>query len=238
MAKFCGNCGSQQPDNARVCGNCGAPFAAPVQNGAPRQAPRPVNNNVDPAKKANLMKWGKLAAMALAAIVVIGLLIGIIGGGGSPESVAKKYIKALEKGNERKIANMISDMFTEDASKDLAEELVEEWEYDFEDCKITKIKIDDVEKMDKDDVKDLRDEMKDGFKEIKKYDKEEKEMLQELGINVKYNAGKIKGVAQVTVEITYKDEDGDKQKEEIDVYLIKEGGSWKLFDESMMYGLM
>ena len=236
MAKFCGNCGSQQPDNARVCGNCGTPFAAPMQNTRP--APRPVaNNNINPAKKANLVKWGKLAAIVLAAIVVIGLLIGIIGGG-SPESVAKKYINALEKGNERKVANMVSDMFTKDAAKDLAEELVEDWEDDFEDCKITKIKIDDVEKADKDDVKDIRDEMKDGFKELKDLDKDEKKMIEKMGINTKYKAGKIKGFAEVTVEITYKDEDGDKQKDEIYVYLIKEGGSWKIFDESMMYGFM
>lgn len=243
MAKFCGNCGSQQPDNARVCGNCGAPFAAPVQNGAPRQAPRPVNNNIDPAKKANLMKYGKLVAMALAAIIVIGLIIGIISActSGNAEYVAKQYIKALDKGNERKIATMSSSMFTKDARNDLAEMLVEDWEDDYDDCKITKIKIDDVEKIDKDDVKDMRDELKDGFKDLKEMIKDDdidKDDVEDMGINLKYNAGKIKSLAEVTVEITFKDEDGDKQKEEIMVYLIKEGGAWKIFDESMLLGMM
>jgi hypothetical protein len=242
MAKFCGNCGTAQPDNARVCGNCGTPFAAPMQNPGARPAPRPVaNNNVDPAKKANLMKWGKLAAMALAAIVVIGLLIGIISGAGNPKSAAKKYINALNKGNERKVAAMMTDLATKDASKDVAEELVEDWEDEFEDCKITKIEIEDVEKVDKDEVKEMREGLKDTFKEIKdaiKDDEIDKDDVEDMGINLKYNWRKIKGCAEVTVEITYKDEDGDKQKEEIMVYLIKEGGSWKILEESLLYGMM
>lgn len=228
MAKFCGNCGSQQPDNARVCGNCGAPFAAPVQNGAPRQAPRPVNNNIDPAKKANLMKWGKLAAMALAAIVVIGLLIGIIGGGGSPKSVAKKFVNALEKGNEKKVMALLTDVYSKDAKEDYAEMAVEMFEYMFDDCKIKSIKVDDVEKMDKDDFKDYKDEAKDAWKEMKEeFDKED---FEDEGLNRKYNVNKMKGMATVTLEVTYKDEDGDKDEMEITVELIKEGASWKVMD--------
>lgn len=226
MAKFCGNCGSQQPDNARVCGNCGAPFAAPVQNGAPRQAPRPVNNNIDPAKKANLMKYGKLAAMVLAAIVVIGLLIGIIGGGGSPKSVAKNAVNAMIKGKENKIVSLFSNMATKETKKDQAEEYVESWEYEFEDCKIKSVKVDDVEKMDKDDWKDYKDDYKDMWKEMKKeYDKDDWE---DEGLNRRFNINKLKGMATVTVEVEYKDEDGDKDTVEVYVSLLKEGGSWKV----------
>ncbi len=227
MAKFCGNCGSQQPDNARVCGNCGAPFAAPAQNPA-RPAPRPMttNNNIDPAKKANLIKWGKLAAIALAAIVVIGLLIGILSGGGSPKSVAKKAVNAMIKGKENKIVSLFSNMATKETKKDQAEEYVESWEYEFEDCKIKSVKVDDVEKMDKDDWKDYKDDYKDMWKEMKdEYDKDDWE---DEGLNRRFNINKLKGAATVTVEVEYKDEDGDKDTVEVYVSLLKEGGSWKV----------
>jgi len=240
MAKFCGNCGSQQPDNARVCGNCGAPFAAPVQNGAPRQAPRPVNNNIDPAKKANLMKYGKLVAMALAAIIVIGLIIGIISActSGNYKSVIKQAMKAMEKGNEKKIASMMTDVYTNDFAKDSAEYLIEDFEDTFDDYKIKGWEIKDTEKADKDEVKDAREEAKDMIDELKeaiKDDDIDKDDVEDMGINLKYKPNKIKGFIEAEVEVELKDEDGDKYESTITFELIKEGSAWKISDVYIGY---
>ena len=46
MAKFCGNCGTQVPDNANVCSNCGTPFAV----AQPAQPVQPVQQPVQPAQ--------------------------------------------------------------------------------------------------------------------------------------------------------------------------------------------
>ncbi len=42
MAKFCGKCGAQMPDEANVCGNCGTPLMVPAQPVQPPVAQQPV----------------------------------------------------------------------------------------------------------------------------------------------------------------------------------------------------
>ncbi len=241
MAKFCGNCGSQQPDNARVCGNCGAPFRAPAPNGAARPAPRPVaNNNIDPAKKANLMKYVKMAAAVLAIIIAIVLVVNIITActSGNYKTVVKQAMKAMEKGNEKKIAAMMTDAMTSEMAKDSAEDIVEDFEDTFDDYKIKGWEISDTEKADKDDVKDMREAAKDMYDEIKeaiKDDDIDKDDVEDMGINLKYKPNKIKGMMSVEVEVTAKDDDGDKYECTIEFELIKEGVAWKISDVYIGY---
>lgn len=46
MARFCGNCGAQLDDDAKVCGQCGTPIDGNV----------PGLKIVDPEKKKKMMK--------------------------------------------------------------------------------------------------------------------------------------------------------------------------------------
>ena len=95
---FCKNCGSQVPEGIAFCAACGTPVAA-----APAAAPvaaAPAASNPAQAAVAAVKNNGtiKLIAIIAAIAIVLGLFIGLLGGG-SPKSVAKKYVKACLEGD-------------------------------------------------------------------------------------------------------------------------------------------
>lgn len=90
---FCKNCGSQVPEGIAFCAACGTPVAGAPAAAAPVAA-------APAAPKANNSNLIKLIAVIAAAAIVLGLFIGLLGGG-SPKSVAKKYILASLEGDTK-----------------------------------------------------------------------------------------------------------------------------------------
>ena len=99
MAKFCGHCGAQLNDDARVCGYCGTPLGGPVYQ-APAQPQAPAVNYaprppMDPAKKAKIKKVTILSAslVAAAAVIVVGIIIltGFLGTNGATRKIMNAY---------------------------------------------------------------------------------------------------------------------------------------------------
>ena len=101
---FCGNCGSNNPDNTGFCYSCGAPLYAPVKK-----------------------KSKKPLIISAIVLVLIAIAVGVIliipksspserssaSKVSTPEDVAKKYMKALQKGDTNKIEDCyLPDMCT------------------------------------------------------------------------------------------------------------------------------
>lgn len=105
MAKFCGNCGTELPDDARICGQCGAPV-----DGAPKTA---GTTYVDPEKKKKTQKRIAIAAGAVAAIVLLIVVIRLIVGSSGPKGMVKKVMKAYEKCDIEALVDMSSDVYLE-----------------------------------------------------------------------------------------------------------------------------
>ncbi len=116
MSKFCGNCGTQLPDDANVCGNCGtnvAQMAAPAAPVAPASA-APAENASTPGENVvsavkdkagdfiGKMKSDKkfmtmVIAIAGGAVTLIAVLIVLLCvlGGGYEKAIQNRYDAAL-----------------------------------------------------------------------------------------------------------------------------------------------
>ncbi len=104
MSKYCGNCGAQMDDSARVCGNCGTPFVgATPASGAARTQFR------SPTAKAKNKKTLKIAGGAAAALVVLIIVIKILTTFTGYNGAVRKVMKAYENYDVDTLVSMSSD---------------------------------------------------------------------------------------------------------------------------------
>lgn len=175
---FCPKCGSQIPDNAAACPNCGEKMEAKAENVTAQS--EVVGNvqgeiNNDDNKKNNVIV--KIAA-AVAAVVVVILLISSLFGSSYKDPV-KKLVKLCNKKEESSIEynyinqpkfladytktyeEILAKSDYDDDYKNTYEYVFDDWEDTYgEDFKVKLVKIKDVEKMDKDDIKDYQESMR------------------------------------------------------------------------------
>ena len=143
---FCGQCGTQNADDARFCSNCGE-----VLNAAP--APEPVAPPKKSKKGLLFIIGGAVLAVALALILIFTLSGGR--GARNPEALGKKYIKAIEKSDGKAMLKLIH--------KDVVEAEIDEEEFyeDFEDgCEemqdyVMEMELEGVEDMDDDELEEV-----------------------------------------------------------------------------------
>ena len=263
---FCPKCGSQIPDNAAACPNCGEKMEAKAENVTAQS--EVVGNvqgeiNNDDNKKNNVIV--KIAA-AVAAVVVVILLISSLFGSSYKDPV-KKLVKLCNKKEESSIEynyinqpkfladytktyeEILAKSDYDDDYKNTYEYVFDDWEDTYgEDFKVKLVKIKDVEKMDKDDIKDyqesmreyvedkddredLVDDMKDSLeyyednydlskKDSKKILSAYKKMLKKMA-KVKISKG-----YEMDIEIKIKGEDGKAEFKEKHVEIIKVDGDW------------
>lgn len=104
MTRFCGNCGAQLDEDARVCGQCGTPIDGNKGN-------IPGLKVIDPAKKKNLMKKIKtvVALLVVAVLVVVGtkVTLSFIGTNG----LVRKVMEAYEDYDIDALVALSSDMY-------------------------------------------------------------------------------------------------------------------------------
>lgn len=263
---FCPKCGSQIPDNAAACPNCGEKMEAKAENVTAQS--EVVGNvqgeiNNDDNQKNNVIV--KIAA-AVAAVVVVILLISSLFGSSYKDPV-KKLVKLCNKKEESSIEynyinqpkfladytktyeEILAKSDYDDDYKNTYEYVFDDWEDTYgEDFKVKLVKIKDVEKMDKDDIKDyqesmreyvedkddredLVDDMKDSLeyyednydlskKDSKKILSAYKKMLKKMA-KVKISKG-----YEMDIEIKIKGEDGKAEFKEKHVEIIKVDGDW------------
>ena len=208
---FCGKCGAKNDDSAVFCAECGNRFqaAAPVAPADPA-APAAATGSKPGFKLDNRM----IGIIAVVGVAVLALIITcfFIFGGRSYKAVVKDTFKAIETADAKLMMELLPDemiksiMKDEDMTKkEMTEQLQDMLDYMFRGADKIKItyEITHTEEVDKDDLKDLKEEYKDEY-DIK-----------------------VKDAMIVEVEVTVK-VDGEKTTEDMDLYLIKVGGSWYL----------
>ncbi len=207
MSKFCMQCGKEIEDDANICSFCGA-----FQEGAVSAEGAATVN-----KSSNKAVGILIAAVAVVLVVLI-VLFNLLFGGGYKKPV-DNMMKAIETGKGKYLYKSMPEFLIEyeyedEKKSEIYDELDEslefitgmlEGEYG-DDIKIS-YKVKDKEKIDKDDLEDLEDSIKDKYDEKVKVSK---------GYELKIKL-KIKG-----------DDDKDENTTKIKVYKID--GDWCLMD--------
>lgn len=103
MAKFCGNCGAQLDDNAKVCGQCGTPVGT--------LSAIPSVKIVDPEKQKKTKKTLKLICGLIAILVAAIVAINIVSNFTGCKGLLRKVMNAYENYDIDKIVSLSSDMY-------------------------------------------------------------------------------------------------------------------------------
>ena len=109
MGKFCGNCGTQVADGAKVCGNCGTPLVN--EGGKMPVSEVPGIDYVDPEKKAKNKKQVKIVLGVAILIVIFMIAFNIISGFVGYKGTVRKIMKAYESYNIDTLIDMSSDLY-------------------------------------------------------------------------------------------------------------------------------
>lgn len=235
MAKFCGNCGAQCDDSVKICGNCGAPFAEPETNSGNILSKIPnignldlKNLNIKPEMKDQATKIAKIAAPVAAGIVVLLILIfAIIVPNTGAQKAVKNYFKAFQKGESATIVEFLpasaSAYSDEDENiKDIVDSAmelsVENLNDKYGEGFKFKLKNVEKEKLDEDDLDDIRDD----------YD-ELSDMLDVYDEDNSFETPEIKAGYKFEFELVLK---GDKREktEDCEMTMIKENGKWVIYE--------
>ena len=265
--KFCGQCGSAVPDDAMACPNCGS-----MLGGAPAPAKRSF---LDKLKEQKKLVAGVVAALVVL-ILAIAILPGLFGSYKTPvkQSVASMNAKKLDlernfvgsmggfgKSELKQIYKILS---SSDNFKDYKEDREDTFEDSLDDVKDefgknwkVSYKIEDKDKLDKDDLKDAKDAIKstangliDWADSILDMDNDDlKDTAEEMGLKkddlkklaqlCKYLGKKLKKANvsagyDLDVNITIKGSDDDDDYD-ADMTVVKVGGKWVLLNSVTSY---
>lgn len=222
---FCKKCGSEVPEGIAFCAACGTS----------------VSGNA--AAKSDKSGMIKLVAIVAVIAVVLGLFIGLIGGG-SPKSVAKKYIQAEIEGNMKKTfalsAGKMKKMFEKETKTEQQDMMFEGAEKAAEELDL-KVKVNNFNQYYKATKKIAKANLKETFGknykidvkvlEVKDIRTTELEAIQKRYDNDQYEdyikADKIKKGKYVAVSVMI---EGSEDRQTIDyvVSVVKYGGKWKV----------
>ncbi|MBE6718907.1 MAG: zinc ribbon domain-containing protein [Ruminococcaceae bacterium] len=209
--KYCVNCGNAMNDTDIICQNCGA-------NNAPAQPQNTTEKKLPDLKKIP-PKFIGIAAVAVVAIVALIIIISAFSGGGYNKAIdnlidVSMYgkIDKIEKLAPKEFWDMVKD--EEDLSvkkfidaiedAEIVEEMIESMEDEFgKNVKVT-YKVTEEEELDKDDLKELKEHLKETYDVSKKDVKKAYELELEM---------KIKGSE-------------DKDEDETDLVVVKIGNNW------------
>lgn len=211
MARFCGNCGAQAEDNAKVCGYCGTTL---TDNGGVQK----TNTNATPMSSEKQKKMFKLVAAAAVVLVALIIVINIISGFVGSKGAARKVMNAYRDYDIDTLLEMTSDFCyvaadvwgasLEDSYENRLDNKFEYFEdrvgHDYK----LKYKITDSYKLPDYRTDDLYDEMA----ELDDFD---------IGI--------VSKVMVIEIEVTAKGKSIDRS-ETWEMILTKEDGKWKLLE--------
>lgn len=238
MSKFCGNCGALCDDSVKICGNCGAPFAEPETNSGNILSKIPnINNinldnlkniNIKPEMKDQATKIAKIALPAVAGVVALLVIIfAIIVPNTGAQKAVKDYFKAFQKGESAKIVEYLPVSASAYLSEDenLMDMLDATLELSIDDLngkygegfkfKVKKVEKEKLDEDDLDDIRDAYDEIADGLKAF--------------NADSDFETPEIKAGYKFEFELVLK---GDKREktEDCEMTMIKENGKWVIYE--------
>lgn len=210
--KFCEFCGAPMEDNVNFCGSCGK-----------KQTEEAVEMAAT-SKKAG--GFDLKNAPVIGAAVVVVLILFLLFGGRGPEKTAKQFMKAVVRGNAKKVVkllpkDMVKEMMDEAdmSKKELVEELdesLDEYKEEYLDGYKFSYEVDDVDDIEGEELAELKD------------------YLKMMGIPKK----KVKKAKEVEIEVTRREKGADRDEEETEsesVIVVKIGRNWYIATSGILY---
>ena len=206
MAKFCGNCGMQLEDDARICGNCGTPYEGEEEN----------RTGIAPKTKKKIKKIALLSIIGVVVIIIGIISLNIITYMTGYERTVNIFVQALSDYDIDKALSVSSDAgFTSDSIlnfEDSFESMVSNW-------------LDGFEFQVGHDVK-ITCEMQESYKLS---DRKRQSFLQNLEEIFEYDTDDISEIVCATVKLHISGSRSDKTFPSREIYIFKENGKWLIY---------
>lgn len=212
MAKFCGNCGAQLDDDARICGQCGTPYA-----GDNNRQKIPGINKMSPEKKKRIKLIAKLSVAGIALIIVAVLAVNIISSFTGYKGAVNKAMDAFENYDIETLLSMSSDISFNGMDATQIEDSISQ---------TVSSKLDALEA-------DAGHDMSLSYEIIDSYklsDRKYQEFLKYVENNYNYDSSDISEVYLVEIKVTAKGSLGETSTTNNNLYLIKERDDWYLYN--------
>lgn len=224
MAKFCGNCGAQMEDDARVCGNCGTSFASTASpvNTATNFVPGTGDAGATLPKKKN--KTVGLIFAAIVMIVVVVISLNVLSMFTGYKGTVRKLFNALEGYDMDTLSTLVCDFV---------------YDYHYNLLNVDETKLDDAfEKAVSDTLDQFEDAVGNNAKisysindAAKLSDRKLEQFLAMVEDSFDYDSNNIKTVMSVDITITVK---GSKKSTTYNIHsgdllLVKEDNAWKVY---------
>lgn len=213
MSKFCGNCGAQLDDSAKICGYCGTPLSGQATN---KTSSIPgVVNKASQEKMANTTALIKKGIIGIVAVVVLILVLNVVSSFTGYKGVVRKVVNAFEDYDMKTLTACASDLNYYNDYTD--------WDDVFE-YRVSS-KLDYYEDM-------LGHNLKISYKILDSYkmDDRNKNALIERYENEGVDVDKVKTVRVVELELKIKGSKSTSTFTKDNMVLIKEGGKWKVLN--------
>ncbi len=212
MSKFCGKCGAELPDEAMFCTACGENFST-----TPEAPVAPENDFIK--KVMEYKKFFLPGGIALGAIILVIVLISVFSS--SPKDAVKNYVNGNFNGDYDAYNAMQPDEVWEYLEKEYDtdrpdekdyeetyEATLEELEEEYGKDVSVSYKITDEDELDEDDLKDIRNTLKDTYNIAKK---------------------DITAAYELDVELTIEGDD-DEETKDATFIVYKYNGDWYVQD--------
>lgn len=209
MANFCGNCGMQLEDDARVCGNCGTPYEGDVEK----------STGIAPQTKKKIKKIAILSVIG-AVVIVIGIIsINVISYMTGYERTINTYCEAINEYDVDKALSVVSEAgMSLDTTVD----------YDKAFASMISSMLDSYESQVGHDAK-VSLNIVDSYK---LNDRKFQNFITMLENTYKYDTSGISEIQCVSIKTTITGSNSSKTLNTSDAYLLKENGKWLIYSGS------
>ena len=227
MARYCGSCGAEVEEDAKVCGNCGVPLD--VGAGTTPKVEFKIPNKV---KNEDIKKIIIIAIVVVAIIILGAIVLKVVKNNTGYRAMLNKTFKAVQKADAEGFMNQLS-VYIEDTYGD--DDLLE----DHIDAQLNKY-LDNIE----DEVgaePKITYEVKKATRLSDRKLKQIKDALEDSDKD--YDSDALKKAMNLDLQLKIKGPDDDMNDSVNDILIIKENGEWKIlsfstFDFYYSYGKM
>ncbi len=219
MARYCGSCGAEVEEDAKVCGNCGVP----LDGGPAPKVELKVPTKVD---SAAIKKIAIIAAAVLVVVVIGVVALKIIRANTGYRAMLNRTFKAIQKADAESFMNELS-LYIEDSygSSSQLEKTLDNEINSYLDMVEDEVgpepkftyEIKKTTKLSDRKLKNLRDSLEDSDKD--------------------YEGDSLKKAMKIDLNVKIKGPDDDYSDSVENMLIVKEGGEWKIlsFSDFGMY---
>lgn len=209
MAKFCGNCGMQLEDDARVCGNCGTPY----------ESNEVTTSGMSPQTKKKIKKIAIISAIGVAVIIIGIISLNIVSYMTGYVRTIDTYYQAINEYNVDKALSVVSE-----AGMSLNTSV----DYDKTFSNMISNMLDSYESQ-------VGHDAKVSYKIVDSYklsDRKFQNFLTKLEDDYKYDTGDISEIVCVNVKPIITGSRDSKTLPTEEMFILKEKGKWLIYTGS------